>query len=38
LLEDKYGIDFAERGFDKNDLDSLDNIMALIGSASGASL
>jgi len=38
FLEEKYGIDFAERGFDKNDLDSLDNIMALIGAGSGASV
>ena len=37
FLEEKYGIDFAERGFDKNDLDSLDGIMALIGAGSGAS-
>jgi acyl carrier protein len=38
FLEEKYGIDFAERGFDKNDLDSLDSIMALIGAGSGAAL
>ena len=38
LLEEKYGIDFAERGFDKNDLDSLDSIMALIGAGAVASL
>jgi acyl carrier protein len=38
FLEEKYGIDFAERGFDKNDLDSLDNIMALIEAGSGASV
>jgi len=31
FLEEKYGIDFAERGFDQNELDSVDNIMALIG-------
>jgi acyl carrier protein len=38
FLEEKYGIDFAERGFDKNDLDSLDSVMALIGAGAGASL
>ena len=37
FLEDKYGIDFAARGFDKNELDSLDGIMALIGASSGVS-
>jgi len=31
FLEEKYGIDFAERGFNQNDLDSVDSIMALIG-------
>jgi acyl carrier protein len=38
FLEEKYGIDFAERGFDKNDLDSLDSVMALIGAGASASL
>jgi acyl carrier protein len=38
FLEEKYGVDFAERGFDKNDLDSLDSIMALIGAGSGGAL
>lgn len=37
FLEESYGLDFADRGFDKNDLDSLDSIMALIGASSGAS-
>ena len=31
FLEEKYGINFAERGFDQNEFDSVDNIMALIG-------
>ena len=31
FLEEKYGIDFAERGFNQNELDSVDNIMGLIG-------
>lgn len=31
FLEQQYGIDFAERGFDQNELDSVDNIMAFIG-------
>lgn len=31
FLEENYGIDFAERGFDQNELDSVDNIVALIG-------
>ena len=30
FLEQNYGLDFAERGFDQNELDSLDVIMALI--------
>ena len=38
FLEDKYGVDFADRGFDKNELDSLDSIMSLIGAVRGASL
>ena len=37
FLEKKFGIDFAERGFDKNDLDSLDSIMALIAAQAGSS-
>ena len=31
FLEEKYGIHFAELGFDQNELDSVDNIMTLIG-------
>jgi len=38
FLEEKYGVDFAQRGFDMNDLDSLDSIMAVIGGASQASI
>jgi acyl carrier protein len=34
FLEDNYSIDFAERGFDQNELDSVDSIMALIGERS----
>jgi acyl carrier protein len=30
FLEEKYGIDFAEIGFDQNQVESIDNIMALI--------
>jgi acyl carrier protein len=30
FLEEKYGIDFAENGFDQNDVGSIDNILALI--------
>jgi acyl carrier protein len=31
FLEEKYGIDFAENGFDQNQVASIDNILALIG-------
>jgi len=31
FLEDEFGLDLAERGFDQNDFDSLTNIMRLIG-------
>jgi len=31
FLEENYKIDFAERGFNQNELDSVDNIVALIG-------
>ena len=31
FLEEKYGVDFAERGFNQNELDSVDSIIALIG-------
>jgi acyl carrier protein len=30
FLEEKYGIDFAENGFDQNEVGSIDNILALI--------
>ena len=30
FLEEKYGIDFGEIGFDQNQVGSIDNIMALI--------
>jgi len=31
FLEERYGIDFAQIGFDQNRLDSVDEIVALIG-------
>jgi acyl carrier protein len=33
FLEQRYGVDFAERGFDQNDLDSVDAIVAFLGAA-----
>ena len=30
FLEEEFGLDLAERGFDQNDFDSLSNIMRLI--------
>lgn len=30
FLEDRYGIDFAQIGFDQNQLDSVDEIVSLI--------
>jgi acyl carrier protein len=30
FLEEEYGIDFAETGFDMNQVESIDSIMALI--------
>jgi acyl carrier protein len=30
FLEEKYGIDFGETGFDQNQLESIDSIVALI--------
>jgi acyl carrier protein len=30
FLEEKYGIDFGEMGFDQNQVESIDNILALI--------
>ena len=32
FLEEKYGMDFGESGFDQNQVESIENIMALIGS------
>jgi acyl carrier protein len=31
FLEEEFGLDLAERGFDQNDFDSLTNIMRLVG-------
>lgn len=31
FLEDEFGIDLAEQGFDQNDFDSLTNMMRLVG-------
>ena len=31
FLEEKYGIDFGDRGFDQNEFDSVNSIMAVIG-------
>jgi len=31
FLENRYGVDFAVRGFDQNDLDSVDSIVAILG-------
>jgi len=33
FLEERYGVDFGESGFDQNQVDSVDNIMALIASS-----
>jgi acyl carrier protein len=33
FLEEKYGLDFGEIGFDQNQLESVDSLMALIGAA-----
>jgi len=33
FLEEKYGIDFGDRGFDQNQVESVDNIIALISEA-----
>ncbi|MBA3007698.1 MAG: hypothetical protein KKB91_03105 [Proteobacteria bacterium] len=30
FLEEEFGLDLAERGFDQNDFDSLSNIMRLV--------
>lgn len=32
FLEEKYGLDFGESGFDQNQVESIDNILTLIGS------
>lgn len=34
FLEEEFGLDLAERGFDQDDFDSLSNIMRLIGADS----
>lgn len=31
FLEDEFGLDLAEQGFDQNDFDSLTNMMRLVG-------
>jgi acyl carrier protein len=31
FLEEKYGVDFAEAGFDQSQVESIDNILELIG-------
>jgi acyl carrier protein len=31
FLEKRYGVDFAERGFDRDELDSVDSILAFLG-------
>jgi acyl carrier protein len=31
FLENQYGIDFADRGFDRDELDSVDGIVAFLG-------
>lgn len=31
FLEEEFGLDLAERGFDQNDFDSLTNILRLVG-------
>lgn len=35
FLEEKFGIDFGEIGFDQNQVESVDNILALIDATSG---
>ncbi len=35
FLEEKYGIDFGKMGFDQNQVESIDNILALVGGKSG---
>lgn len=36
FLEEKFGIDFGEMGFDQNQVESIDNILALIDGKSGS--
>lgn len=36
FLEEKFGVDFADLGFDQEKLDSLNAILALIGESSAA--
>ena len=33
FLEEEFGLDLAERGFDQDDFDSLTNIMCLVGNS-----
>lgn len=33
FLEKQYGVDFAERGFDRDELDSIDSIVAFLGAS-----
>ncbi len=33
FIEKEYGVDFAERGFDQDELDSVDSIVALFGAS-----
>ena len=33
LLEEQYGVDFGERGFDRDELDSVDSIVAFLGAS-----
>lgn len=32
FLEEKYGLDFGESGFDQNEVESIDNIVTLVAS------
>ncbi|MBZ5590634.1 MAG: hypothetical protein LAP39_00245 [Acidobacteriia bacterium] len=33
FLEEQYGVDFGERGFDRDELDSVDSIVAFLGAS-----
>ena len=33
FLEERYGVDFAERGFDRDELDSVDSIVTFLGAS-----